>query len=114
LYEKSFAWRVIVAGQQDDDLIAAFLDRWENSTSEQRGMLAWALLGNALLTLALYGAIAGDVAVSAARVWRRRDMGWRVALTRGPCWRSMATLATVGVVHRLVSRALTQRAAHRQ
>lgn len=94
---------------KDAELIAAYLERWERSAPEERGRLAWVLLGNAVVNLALYSALAGDVAFSAARVWRRRDRGWRAALATGPCWRSLAALTTVTASYRLVSRGLFRR-----
>lgn len=88
----------------EEDQIRKIVERWEAMTPAERGPLLVPVLGRAAVATVAYGCLAGATAVSAVRVWRRRDQGWALAFRRGGCWTVLACSAAALVLVRAAGR----------
>jgi hypothetical protein len=70
----------------------------------ERGAVMLGLFAHAVVYLLLTGAQAAWCAVTAVRVWRRRDAGWTAALRDGVHRPTLAGLAAVTVAYALLRR----------
>jgi len=99
---------------RDDGALAgrlrAHLDR---SSPERRGKVIAVLWCNAVAVVLVDGALAGCVALSAVRIWRRRDRGLVRATIDAGAWPSMAALVAASAVRRAVARAVVERVTQR-
>jgi hypothetical protein len=89
----------------------AFAARWERSSPEQQGKLALVLWGHAVAAVLTDGGLAACLALSATRIWRRRDQGWARATADGGYWKTAAGLALAAAARRAGRRALVERLA---
>ncbi|GIH17981.1 hypothetical protein [Rugosimonospora africana] len=87
----------------------AFAARWERSSPEQQGRLALILWGHAVAAVLTDGGLAACLALSATRIWRRRDQGWVRATADGGYWKTAAGLALAAAARRAGRRHLVRR-----
>jgi hypothetical protein len=76
----------------------------ESASDMERGAVMLGLFAHAIAYLILTGAQAAWCAVTAVRVWRRRDAGWPAALRDGVHRPTLAGLVTATVAYALLRR----------
>lgn len=71
--------------------------KFEAATPEQQGRIALTLAGYATAYTLTSGGLATAVALSAVRIWRRRDRGLARAIRDGGHWRAVAGFAVASI-----------------
>src|SRR5688572_2687378 len=85
--------------------------RFQTARPEERGRMIMVLAGYATAFTAVNGGLAASLAVSAARIWRRRDKGWVTAVQVGGCWRTVAGFTLASAVLPVVRKSIVDRIA---
>jgi hypothetical protein len=84
------------------------MERFQEATPDARGRMVGVLFGNAIVSTVVVGGLATSVALSAARIWRRRDQGVASAVRSGGHWRTVAGFAVATAAVRLARKPLTE------
>jgi hypothetical protein len=90
------------SGKRDSEVLAYLTD--ERVPAGERGGVILGLVAHAAAYLLLAAAQAAWCAVTAIRVWRRREAGWPVAVRTGVHRPTLAGLAAVTVGYEILRR----------
>jgi hypothetical protein len=96
-------------GMSGDRWTNEFASRWERSSIERRGKIVVVMWCHATAVVLLDGALVGYLAVSAVRIWRRRDQGWVRAVADGGRWKTIAALTVASTVQQTIGRSAVKR-----
>jgi len=94
-----------------EEAMAYLID--ERVPAGQRSTLMLGLVAHAFAYLLLTAAQVAWCAVTAVRVWRRREAGWAVALRTGVHRPTLAGLAAATLIYQILRRSLLARLAQR-
>ncbi|OLB65510.1 MAG: hypothetical protein AUI10_06420 [Actinobacteria bacterium 13_2_20CM_2_72_6] len=92
-----------------DQWRSEFESRWERLSPDRRGKIVIVLWCHATAVVLIDGALAGYLAVSAVRIWRRREQGWVRAVAGGGRWRTIAALTVASAVQQAIGRSAVKR-----
>jgi hypothetical protein len=86
-----------------------FIAGFRAAPPEERGRMMLFMVGYATAYTAVNGGLAAGLAVSAARIWRRRDRGWGAAVRTGGCWRTVAGFSVASAALSVVRKSVVKR-----
>jgi hypothetical protein len=94
-----------------EEAVAYLID--ERVPAGQRGTLMLGLVAHAFAYLLLTAAQVAWCAITAVRVWRRREAGWAVALRTGVHRPTLAGVAAATLIYQILRRSLLARLTQR-